>query len=415
MNSAFVKTLETLKQVYGEKAFSAQALNKALALCHARERALVTKLVYGVLDEDIRLQYLISKYVKKRPKGDTQIILKMGVYCLDRLSMPVYAVVNDCAELAKTTGDVRQVGFVNATLKNISRSIADFDDYPQDAVQKMSVLYSYPEWALKKLIKDYGMTLAHAIVSYRHPPRTYVRICEQKHTFRDAQPTCFPDAISVSGRLPKLDESFTVQSLSSMAVARAAAAKKSDAFLDCCAAPGGKAVYFKQLQPNAHVVACDLHAHRVELIQSYARRLNVSIETHCMDMTQREKTWENKFDTVLCDVPCSGFGVVDSRPDVKLFRENKDISELMKTQYAILSNCSAYVKKGGRLIYSTCTLFKNENGQIVRKFLEAHPDFRWGQIQIEQLPQTKGKSEYQFLPCVDGMQAFYIAVLEREQ
>ena len=153
MNSAFVKTLETLKQVYDEKAFSAQALNKALALCHARERALVTKLVYGVLDEDIRLQYLISKYVKKRPKGDTLIILKMGVYCLDRLSMPVYAVVNDCAELAKTTGDVRQVGFVNATLKNISRSIANFDDYPQDAVQKMSVLYSYPEWALKKLIK----------------------------------------------------------------------------------------------------------------------------------------------------------------------------------------------------------------------------------------------------------------------
>ena len=103
MNSAFVKTLETLKQVYGEKAFSAQALNKALALCHARERALVTRLVYGVLDEDIRLQYLISKYVKKRPKGDTLIILKMGVYCLG-LSMPVYAVVNDCAELAKTTG-----------------------------------------------------------------------------------------------------------------------------------------------------------------------------------------------------------------------------------------------------------------------------------------------------------------------
>lgn len=163
------------------------------------------------------------------------------------------------------------------------------------------------------------------------------------------------------------------------------------------------------------MVACDLHAHRVELIQSYARRLNVSIETHCMDMTKREKAWENKFDTVLCDVPCSGFGVVDSRPDVKLFRENKDISELMKTQYAILSNCSAYVKKGGRLIYSTCTLFKNENGQTVRKFLEAHPDFRWGQIRIEQLPQTKGKGEYQFLPCVDGMQAFYIAVLEREQ
>ena len=141
----------------------------------------------------------------------------------------------------------------------------------------MSVLYSYPEWALKKLIKDYGMTLAHAIVSYRHPPRTYVRICEQKHTFRDAQPTCFPTPISVSGRLPKLDESFTVQSLSSMAVARAAAAKKERQLSGLLRRSGGKAVYFKQLQPNAHVVACDLHAHRVELIQSYARRLNVSI------------------------------------------------------------------------------------------------------------------------------------------
>ncbi|MBQ2894233.1 MAG: hypothetical protein IJE92_01800, partial [Clostridia bacterium] len=130
MNNAFLKSFTTLQQVYNERAFSSIALNKTLHFCKAQDKALITKIVYGVLDNDIKLDYVISKYVKKMPKGDTLIFLKMGTYCFMELSIPVYAVVNDIAELAKVTEDKRLVDFVNATLKSIAKTVKSFDNYP---------------------------------------------------------------------------------------------------------------------------------------------------------------------------------------------------------------------------------------------------------------------------------------------
>lgn len=418
MNNAFLKSFTTLQQVYSERAFSSIALNKTLSSCKSQDKALITKIVYGVLDNDLKLQYILSKYVKKLPKGETLIIMKIGVYCLTELSLPVYTIVNDLAELAKITEDRRIVGFVNATLKRISQTIADFDAYPQEEIQRYSVLYSYPEWALLKLVKDYGKQTAFDIVSHVSDNGNTVRVVKEyasraTEIFGEVQPTCFSDAFRVTGRLPELDSRFTVQSLSSMAIARAVVNGLRGNFLDCCSAPGGKAVYVRQLAGSARVVACDIHAHRVELIKLYAARMKTEIETCCADMTVYNPKWEQFFDTVLCDVPCSGFGVLDNRPDIKLFRENKDISELMKLQYAILNNCSNYVAVGGRLIYSTCTVFDNENGQNVRKFLKEHTNFELGQIEIAELPQTRGQSTYQFLQHKDGMQGFYLAVLKR--
>lgn len=419
MNNAFLKSFLTLQTIYEEKAFSSITLNKTLFSCKQQDRALVTKIVYGVLDNDIKLTYVLSKYVKKMPKKEALIILKMGVYVLMELSLPVYAVVNDLAELAKITEDVRVVGFVNATLKNVSKTVKQFEDYPKDELERISVQYSYPEWAVKKLVKDYGKNTMLQIVSYKSDNSAIVRLknggMEQaKQKFGDVSTTCFPDAFRVSGKGMLLDETFTVQSLSSMAISRAVSACAKRNVLDCCSAPGGKAVYVKQLRPDVNVVACDVHPHRVELINAYATRMETQIETHCADMTQFIPEWEKKFDTVLCDVPCSGFGVLDNRPDIKLFRENKDISDLMKLQYAILNNCANYVEVGGTLVYSTCTVFDNENGQNIRKFLKEHPNFAPGTIRIEQLPQTANQSCYQFLPYKDGMQGFFLAVLERK-
>lgn len=415
MNVAFLKSFETLRQVFQQRAFSTLALNKTLQSCTSQNRALITKIVYGVLDEDIKLKYILSKYVRKMPKGDVLIVFEIGLYCLLNLSLPVYTVVNDCAELAKITEDRRQVGFVNATLKKMCLSVKQFDDYPEDAVTRLSVKYSYPEWALRKLIKDYGTDVAEKIVSFVPDGKTSVRIADDKakENFSVLIPTVFPDAFLTDGKLPVSDGTFTPQSLSSMAVARAVSSASPAEVLDCCSAPGGKAVYVKQLCPNAHVVACDVHAHRVDLIRQYASRMGVQLDTFCADMTQYNAKWEKGFDAVLCDVPCSGFGVLDSRPDIKLFRENIDISNLMKLQYAILENCCNYVKVGGRLIYSTCTVFDNENGQNIRKFLKQHCEFSLGTIDIPQLPQTQGKSTYQFLPYKDGMQGFFLAVLVR--
>ncbi|MCM1289080.1 MAG: hypothetical protein NC132_00220 [Corallococcus sp.] len=419
MNNAFLKSFQTLKSVYTERAFSAIALNKTLEFCTAQDKALVTKLVYGVLDNDMLLQYILSKYVRKVPKGDVLIILKMGVYCLKNLSIPSYAVVDGLAELTKITEDVRQVGFVNATLKNVSKTITNFNDYPDDEFLRVSVVNSYPQWALKKLIKDYGKEGAYKIASFRASDATCVRIANGAKTadllknFSSIAPTVFPDAYAVNGKIPPLNGDFTLQSLSSMAVARAAASLVKRNFLDCCAAPGGKSVYVKQLCPSANVTACDIHPHREQLIQSYARRMGANVQTYCLDMSTSHSRFYSAFDTVLCDVPCSGFGVLDNRPDIKLFRESLDISNLMKLQYSILRNAADYVELGGHIVYSTCTVFDNENGQNVRKFLAEYPNFVYGTIIIDELPQTHNKSFYQFLPHRNGMQGFYLAVLKR--
>ena len=143
--------------------------------------------------------------------------------------------------------------------------------------------------------------------------------------------------------------------------------------------------------------------------------MKTDVSVDCQDMTVYDERLDSGFDVVLCDVPCSGFGVLDNRPDIKLFRENKDISELMKLQYAILANCSRYVKRGGYLVYSTCTVFDNENGQNIRKFLKEHDDFHYGNIRLAEFPDADGANFYQFLPHKDGVQGFFVAVLNRAE
>ena len=421
MNAAFLKSFQTLNEVYVNRAFSSIALNRALNGCAAKDKALVTKIVYGVLDNDIKLTYVIGKYVRKLPKGTALILLKMGAYCLTELSIPSYAVVNDMAELAKITGDKYVVGFVNATLKRMSQTVKDFGDYPADPLENASIRYSYPLWALKKLVKDYGKEQALSIVSFPPEQRSTVRftadvdttIINEKYGVQ-AQSTPFNDAFYISGALKQEGRDFTAQSLSSMCIARICAEKlKFGKFLDCCAAPGGKSVYVKQLCPNSDVTSCDVHPHRVELINAYANRMQVELTTRCLDMSVPCSEFANAFDVVLCDVPCSGFGVLNNRPDIKLFRNSEDLPELMHLQYSILRNCSNYVKKGGYLVYSTCTVFDNENGQNVRKFLKEHDGFEYSQIVLPEFPNAHGKGSYQFLPPIDGIQGFFVAVFKR--
>ena len=419
MNTAFLNSYECLKSVYVDKAFSSIELNKRLLFAKKSDKALITKIVYGVLDTDIELDYILSKFTKKVNK-DAVIFLKIGVYCLKYLSIPVYAVVNDVAEIAKATGDRRLVGFVNATLKNVANNLQSVE-YPTDEVDFYSVKYSYPKWALLKLIKDYGKQTAFEIVSAKLPTATTIRVNTDKISVDefekllqqrqiDYTSTILPNAFAVHGKLDINEDLYTVQSLSSMLVCHALNAKGST--LDCCSAPGGKTVYIKQLGASS-VTACELHPHRANLVKSYADRMGVNVDVVCCDSTEPKHEWIDQFDHVLCDVPCSGFGVLDNRPDIKLFRQNEDISTLMKLQYAILTNCSQYLKIGGTLVYSTCTVFTNENKQIVDKFIKNNPNFAYDVIQLPIASSANGKGCYQFLPQIDGVQGFFCAKLKR--
>ena len=415
MNNAFLASYNCLDKIYTEKAFSTQELNKTLLFATTKDKALVTKIVYGVLDCDIELDYIVSLHCQKvKPK--LKLYLKMGAYILKYLSMPVYAVVNDVVELVKVTGKRQLVGFVNATLKAIAKTIECGVEYPKDQLEYLSVKYSYPMWALKKLIKDYGMDVAKEIVSFALPKVNNYRVNTNlisvekfvellNNDGANYQQGRFHDCFAISGK-PNIDTKYyTVQSASSMYVCHAVDTKGKCSVLDCCSAPGGKAVYIKTLNKDAHVVACDLYQHRVKLINEYANRMGVEIEAQVMDSTKTNADYVNAFDYVLCDVPCSGFGVLDNHPDIKLFRQNADLHQLIATQRAILQNCSQYVKSGGVLVYSTCSVFANENVDNVKKFLATNPDF-----QLERLPIDKeNDGTYQFLPHKDQTQGFFVA------
>ena len=415
MNNAFLASFNCLDKIYTDKAFSTQELNRTLLFANAKDKALVTKIVYGVLDCDIELDYIVNLHCQKA-KPKLKLYLKMGTYILKYLSMPVYAVVNDVVELVKVTKKRQLVGFVNATLKSIAKSLQEGIEYPQDELEALSVKYSYPLWALKKLIKDYGKDVAKEIISYQLPKQNNCRVNTNLISTKDFEKLLidlkadykqghFENCFSISGKLEVDTKYYTVQSTSSMYVCHALNTSGKVSILDCCSAPGGKAVYLKTLNRKADVVACDLYPHRVNLINEYANRMGVEIETHVLDSTKTNEEFLNKFDYVLCDVPCSGFGVLDNHPDIKLFRENAHLHELILTQREILKNCSQYVKKGGVLVYSTCSVFNNENVDNVKRFLAENPDF-----QLEKLPIDKvNDGTYQFLPHKDFTQGFFVA------
>ena len=212
--------------------------------------------------------------------------------------------------------------------------------------------------------------------------------------------------VSMNPLLKKLfiEGRITYQSLTSTYAALALDVKDGQNVLDVCSAPGGKAIFVAEKNPTANVVACDIHPHRVELIGAYARRMHVKNVTPTLfDGTAFNKEWAGYFDRVLCDVPCSAMGVVKKQPDVLLNRNENDIAALKKVQYSILDNAKNYVKSGGFLVYSTCTIFKEENDDNVEEFLKNNNDFE------------KYPSEFdgQYLPC-DTHDGFFIRRLRRK-
>ncbi len=419
MNTALLTAYECLNKIYTNKAFSTIELNQSLYFCKKKDKALITKIVYGVLENDLQLEYVISQFCKKlKPK--LKLYLKLGTYCLMNLSIPANAVVNDVVELSKNTGKIQLVGFVNATLKNIAKS-AHAVVYPSDKISYLSTRYSYPEWAVKKLIKDYTLPVAEKIISHRLSQENVLRVNLSKITVEkfctlldengiSHSKTEFEDVLRVKGSFKDIDETFyTFQSLGSIYVCKAVNPQGKCKILDCCSAPGGKSIYLKQMNENAEVHSFDFHAHRVALVESYAKRMNVKLNTKVQDGTQNCEQLHEQFDYVLIDAPCSGYGVVDNHPDIKIFREEQDVSSLMKTQRAILATNKNYVKKGGVLVYSTCTFFKNESEEMVQKFLKENTEF-----QLEQLPiQKENDGTYRFLPHKDNVQGFFVARMRR--
>lgn len=407
----FYDCYRILSEVYKNGAYLKQAVNSVEI--EELNRPKTTKICYGVLDKDIELEYYLGILCQKSPKQSIKIILKIALFCLKYLEKKPYVVIDSAVELSKKLGKGGNSGFINAVLRKFVKTEMPL---PSDTINRLSVQYSYPEFAVKWLLKTYG-DAAEDILSCDEE-KTFARfkngidgekyLTEKGYSFSK---TPFFNLFSVPKM--KMDEDFykgiyTFQSIGSVAICNVIS--ETGDILDACAAPGGKSVLLSERVKS--VTSCEVHAHRLELIKSYVLRMQCENVTAVLaDSAICNDEFIDRFDAVLCDVPCSGYGTLKNNPDIKL--KNIDFTQLNDLQYAILKNCSRYVKKGGSLYYSTCTLFKEENDDIVRKFLSLGGGFEFSEISSP-LPNIKTEYGLQFLPNISSGAGFYVCKLTKK-
>lgn len=401
-----------LSQVYKQQTYGSISLTSKLD--EAKNRDFVTRLVYGVLQNNVKYDYYIAQMTAKKPQNSAVILLKIGMYCIEGMdSMPDYAAVNNTVELSKEIGKQGSSGFINGVLKAFCRKKPAL---PQDGAQRLSVEASVPLWVVKQYIKQFGLQKTQEFLSCKPYELEHARINTLKTDIKSVEAkldavgaeyvedTKCADCLFVrNGQKvrPLFDAGLiTFQSQTSVKCCEIAGVKDGDDVLDMCAAPGGKSVYFAGVGENVKVLSCDVYHHRLELIQQYARRMGVKLNVRLMDATVYNKSLANAYDVVLCDVPCSGLGVAARKPDVYLFKDKDQIFGITETQTKILGNGSRYVRDGGTLVYSTCTLLKEENEDMIKKFLKQNRQF------------TLEEQKY-FLPDGKGSDGFFVAKMRR--
>ena len=337
--------------------------------------ALATRLVYGVLERDTEIEYILSRLVNKRPQKAVWILLKIGVYALLYIdNVPDYAIVSECVEAAKSMGKGGASGFVNAVLQSVAKRRYTLPAPSQP--DYLSVHYSKPQWFIDRFRAEYGEQKLLAVLEDKGTDFVHVRVNTRLSTqeavvklLEAHAQEYMPSAVGglLTSVTPLVKSLFregviTYQSPSSVLAVKALAPGGRTDILDLCSAPGGKAVYCSELAPAAAVTACDVHPHRVRLIKSYAERMHAdNVKPVLSDATVFDERWEGRFDFVMADVPCSCFGTFRKHPDVFLQRGEEAIAKLAAVQRAIIDNAVRYLKPGGVMVYSTCTLFAEEN------------------------------------------------------
>ncbi len=394
-----------LSKVYGEGTHLKQAI--ADTYIEEQYRSRTVKIVYGVLENDLYFDACIRRYAPKAPKLAVRTILKISLYMLLFMDKKRYMVTDCAVDLCKKLGKSGVSGFVNAFLRRFDKEGVDSE------IKEEWVRYSYPKFAYEMLKKEYG-TRAAAIAS---APSAGVSVRFEKNAEKYEGKKCIPTPFKGNYIFESFvrDEGFdegdyTFQSVGSIAVCDVVS--PCERLLDACAAPGGKSVLLAKKCKK--VTSFELHPHRVELIRQYVRRMGVeNVTAQQKDSRIFDPDFEEGFDSVLCDAPCSGFGTVSENPDIKLFRKGEDFVEIGKMQREILSTVGRYVKKGGALYYSTCSLFECENDRVVADFLKKNPQFEAVEIDSP-LFHDKKKYGLQFLPDTAFGAGFYVCKMVKK-
>ena len=400
---------QILTRVYSDGAHVKQAL--ADVYIEEQYRARTVRIVYGVLEQDGYLDFCIRHYAPKAPKLSVRILLKISLYMLLFMDKKRYMVTDCAVTLCKKLGKSGVSGFVNAFLRRFDK--AEVDNAIPQGIEGDAIRASYPLYAYKLLQREYG-DRAQAIATARSKGVS-VRFEKGEEDYLQKNHIATPFAHNYIFESFVRDEGFdegkyTFQSVGSIAICDVVVPCEN--LLDCCAAPGGKSVLLAK--KCAQVTSFELHAHRVELIRQYKTRMGVENITEMQkDSAVFDPAYEEVFDAVLCDAPCSGFGTVSENPDIKLFRKAEDFAGIKKAQTEILSTVCRYVKKGGNLYYSTCSLFECENDKIVGEFLKNHPEYEAEEMDSP-LVHEKKKYGLQFLPDTAYGAGFYVSRLKKK-
>ena len=398
-----------LTKIYSDGAHLKQAI--ADTYIEEQYRSRTVKIVYGVLENDGYFDFCIRHYAPKAPKLAVRTILKISLYMLLFMDKKRYMVTDCAVDLCKKLGKSGVSGFVNAFLRRFDKTAVD-GALPKSK-DGTAIRLSYPAFAYAMLVKEYGdraekiAAAKSAGVSVRFE-REAEKYLEKTHIQTPFDGNyIFENFVRDEGFD---DGEYTFQSVGSIAICDCVTACES--LLDCCAAPGGKSVLLAK--KCGQVTSFELHEHRVELIRQYKTRMGVNNVTEMQkDSSAFDPAYEEKFDAVLCDAPCSGYGTISENPDIKLFRKKEDFSALAKAQKDILSTVCRYVKKGGYLYYSTCSLFACENDDTVTEFLKMHPDFEVEALESP-LCHDKKKHGLQFLPDTAYGAGFYVCKLKHK-
>lgn len=435
-------SLEVLVKVLEDGEYSSAVIGQVLTVyqyLEKQERAFFTRLCEGTIERALELDYILNQFSKvkvKKMKPVIRNILRMGVYQLKYMEqVPDSAACNEAVKLAQRKGFHNLKGFVNGVLRNIGRNL-DKIAYPakeENPLLYLSIRYSMPEWIVTLWITQYGLeqteTMLKAVFAER--PTTIrcncdkISVEELKEILSKEQVTVedgvYVDTalrISDYNYLNKLesfrDGLFTVQDESSMLVALAAGIKEGNQIVDVCAAPGGKSLHAAELlHGTGNVSARDLTEQKISKIQENKRRLGVeNLDVIVWDATVEDESMEGKADIVIADLPCSGLGVMGKKNDIKYKASPEGMEELAKLQRQILQVVSSYVKTGGTLIYSTCTVNETENEENMH-WIEKELGFTLESLDSflpQSLHNSTTKNGYlQLLPGIHKTDGFFLA------
>lgn len=439
--------LDLLMRIEKEGSFSHLLISQAIkqGKVSPQDENLLTEIVYGTLEHQLTLDYYLEPFIRSQKKLPdwVRMLLRMSLFQMHYLDhVPAYAVINEAVDIAKERGHRGISGVVNGVLRNIQRKGVPSTDTITDPLKKIAIETSTPEWLVKRWATNYGIDttrkmceinvtkkpIAVRVNRLRSTREEVLTMLKEQHIEASASPLVSDGIIIEKGNIFKTDllqrGFITVQDESSMLATVMLDVAPGMRVLDTCSAPGGKVTHIGEYMENeGDVFAHDLHQNKLKLISDHAKRLGISnIAVTQSDARNLQNVYEKmSFDRILIDAPCSGLGVIRAKPDIKYSKQPSDMEKLHDIQLKILHHVAPLLKKGGKLIYSTCTVDTMENEEVVKRFIQNEPEFEVDDSFLEEVETLFAQKEanitpygLQLFPQTIGSDGFFMTRIKRK-